>query len=364
MGSERFLVARVNSSERKAFLENGAERPELSISSDVKYPTPAELPLAARPEERLDRPERVARGRFFKVLALCLLAHLCLLVGIILEQWGREPLETQDQEVSVEVVNEAEPPQAEEQPPPPAPEPPKPEPEPQKKQEPPPKQKLTLDEKPAFDAPRAENKEQFKREAPDERTQAQKQARPNEETAPQPEPKAKQKPQQLALPQPAQQEEATAPNDEEKREAEIIEQAAPKKGEKNDKKPIKPDIKAAPGEKQKSIAEMVASLTPIPDFKVGGAAKSSPISGGTAQPTYLSTVYGYILRKFSRRATSALTGGVISFYVDPNGNLIHQALRKSSGSPSLDQEALSALKRAGPFPPTPNGASVAIVWTY
>jgi TonB family protein len=317
--------------------------------------------LRARPEERLDRSEALARGPFLAFLALCLLLHAAAVTVIFLEQWDRADISPAGQEIAVEVVPESEVPKPEE--PPPA----EPEPQPPEQQKPPPqeqiKQKLTLDEKVAYDAPRAENKEQLKREAPDDQTQAQKLARPNEQTAEKPEPRPELKPLPLFLPRPAQQEEATAMRDEEKREAEIIEQAAPKQGPNNDKKPIKPDMKAAPGDRPRSISDMVASLAPLPEFKLGGAAKSAPISGGTAAPSYLSVVYGYIMRKFPHRGEHG-TGGSIAFYVDPNGNLVHQALRQSSGSPGLDQQALSALRRAGPFPPTPTGSSVAIIWNY
>ncbi|MGA8170323.1 MAG: TonB family protein, partial [Methylocystis sp.] len=272
-----------------------------------------------------------------------------------------------EEEISVEVINEPPPPQQQAQdppPPPPQPEqkPPEP-PEPEKKPRPkPPQEKLTLDEKPAYDAPRAENKEKLDREAPDDATKAQKQAQPNEQVAPTPNP-VKQKPQQEAAPQPAQEPQETAPQDEDKREAEVIEQA-PKAGVKTDKKPTKPDPKAVVGEKQKSISDMVASLAPVPDFQIGGSAKTAPITGGTAKPTYLSVVLGYIKRQFRPPGGSRSSDGVITFYVDPDGHLVHQALRQSSGSAALDQAAMSALRRAGPFPPTPTATAIGLIWKY
>ncbi len=323
--------------------------------------------LRAESDERLDLPARIQRRPFLFLFLACLLIHLSILAFLIVVDKISMPAINPEQEISVEVVTEPPPPppeqKAEQPPPPPEEKPPEP-PPPEKKPPPePPKEKLTLDEKPAFDAPRAENKEKLDREAPDNETRAQKLARPNDQTAPTPNPQVKQKPQQERAPQPAQEPEATEPQEEDKRDAEVIEQA-PKPGPKTDKKPTKPDRKAVVGEQQKSIADMVASLAPVPNFQLGGAAKTAPISGGTAKPTYLSTVLGYIKRQYHPTGAARTGDGIITFYVDPNGNLVHQALRQSSGSAALDQAALSALRRAGPFPPTPTATSLGLIWKY
>jgi TonB family protein len=317
--------------------------------------------LRARPDERLDRPEKARRWPFVSLFLICLAVHLVLLGALLLEDKLSPPVMTAEQEIPVEVV--VEPPQQAPQPPPPpepkAEEPPQPE---KKQQEPPPPPpKLTLDEKPAFDAPRAENKEKLDREAPDSQTKSQRLAAPNQQTAEKPDPH-KDKLQQETAPQPAQEPEAAGP-EEDKRDAEIVVQAAPKPAPKPEKF-AQPDPKATRGEKQQSIADMVASLAPTPEFKLGGAAKSAPISGGTAKPTYLSVVLGYIKRQFHDGGGHRDNEGIITFYVDPNGNLVHQALRHSSGSPALDQAALTALKRAAPFPPTPTSTAIGLIWKY
>ncbi len=287
---------------------------------------------------------------------------MILVTALLIEDKISPAVDTAEQEIAVEVVAEPPPEQKAEQPPPPEPKPEEP-PAPEKKPAPePPQQKLTLDEKPAFDAPRAENKEKLDREAPDDETKAQHLAKPNEETAQKPDPRHKEKAQQETAPQPAQEPEATGP-EEDKREAEVVEQSAPKLGPKPEK-PVKPDPKAAPGEKQKSIADMVASLVPTPEYQLGGAAKTAPITGGTAKPTYLSVVLGYIKRQFRPVGGQRINEGVITFYVDPNGNLVHQALRRSSGSAALDQAALTALHRAAPFPPTPTATAIGLIWKY
>ena len=272
-----------------------------------------------------------------------------------------------EQEISVEVVTEPPPPppeqKAEQPPPPPEEKPPQP-PPPEKKPPPePPKEKLTLDEKPAFDAPRAENKEKLDREAPDNETRAQKLARPNDQTAPRPNPQVKQKPQQerSAATRARARGDRAAGRGQARRRGH---RTGPQPGPKTDKKPTKPDRKAVVGEQQKSIADMVASLAPVPNFQLGGAAKTAPISGGTAKPTYLSTVLGYIKRQYHPTGAARTGMESLTFYVDPNGNLVHQALRQSSGSAALDQAALLALRRAGPFPPTPTATSLGLIWKY
>jgi protein TonB len=293
-----------------------------------------------------------------KLFAAVLLFHATTLGGLVTLDWVARPLTVGEEEIPVEVVQE---------PPPEAPQPPPqqqaeeqkpPEPQPQQQQ----KQKLTLDDKPAFDAPRAENKEQVEREAPDEESRSQRQARPDAHTAEKP-PEERQKPQQEMQPDPGEQQGATDSAEEDKREAEITKQAAPRPTEKVESMFGKPDPKAAIGPRQKSTAELLASLEPTPHYRLSGAAKVAPISGGTASPTYFSVVLGYILRKFHPSGGRQEVGSIV-FFVDPNGNLMHQALRKSSGSTARDQEALAALHRAQPFPPTPDGTSIGMVWNY
>jgi len=297
------------------------------------------------------------------LLAFCLAGHAALIAFLIIEDWISPPVAAPVQEISVEVVPEQAPAKKEERPP--QQEPPEPEPQPEQKSQPEPlKQQLTLDEKVAHDAPRAENKETVKREAPDEATRAQKQARPNQETAQTPAQKLEKRQQELAPQLEQEQGETASAQAEDRPDAEVIEQAAPSPTPRPDKKAAKSETRAALGEKQKSIADMVAALEPLPQFKLGGAARSAPISGGTANPSYLSVVLGYIKRQYRPVRGQRIEKGVISFYVDPDGHLVHQALRQSSGSPALDQAAMSALRRAGPFPPTPTRTALGIYWEY
>ena len=67
---------------------------------------------------------------------------------------------------------------------------------------------------------------------------------------------------------------------------------------------------------------------------------------------------GVVLRKIQRRKprTSIRGTAVVSFAIAPSGALAALSLSQSSGSPKLDQLALSAVRRAAPFPRPPAGA--------
>ena len=315
--------------------------------------------FSAPPEDRPIR-RRLSSLRWeAKLFALVLLLHVSVAGGLLALDRMTPPLALVEEEIPVEVVAEPPPPPPAQEPPPQQAEQPKP-PEPERQQQQ--KQKLTLDEKPAYDAPRAENKEQVKREAPDEESRAQRQARPDQHTAEKPE-ERQQKPQQEMQQDPGEQQGASDAAEEDKRDAEVIEHVAPRPTEKLEKKTGKPDPKAAIGPRQKSTAELLASLEPTPHYQLSGAARVSPVTGGTATPTYFSVVLGYILRKFHPGGGRMETGSIV-FFVDPEGRLLHQALRKSSGSSARDQEALAALHRAQPFPPTPTGSSIGMVWNF
>jgi TonB family protein len=316
--------------------------------------------FAAAPEDRPMRRRLSSSLKWqAKLFALVLLLHGGVAGGLVTLDWVARPLGLVEEEIPVEVVAEPPPqPQAQEPPPAQQAEEQKP-PEPERQQQ---KQKLTLDNKPAFDAPRAENKEKVEREAPDEATSSQRQARPDQQTAEKPE-ERQQKPEQEMQPDPGEQQGASEAAEEDKREAEIIKQAAPRPTETRESMFGKPDPKAAIGPRQKSTSELLASLEPTPHYRLSGAAKVAPISGGTAAPTYFSVVLGYIMRKFHPGGGRTETGSIV-FFVDPDGRLMHQALRKSSGSSARDEEALAALRRAQPFPPTPTGSSIGMVWNY
>jgi periplasmic protein TonB len=54
---------------------------------------------------------------------------------------------------------------------------------------------------------------------------------------------------------------------------------------------------------------------------------------------------------------------VVAFTVDRSGQLISSELRKSTGVPALDREALEWLQRASPFPPPPDIPGIELYFT-
>jgi protein TonB len=54
---------------------------------------------------------------------------------------------------------------------------------------------------------------------------------------------------------------------------------------------------------------------------------------------------------------------VVAFSVDRSGQLISSELRKSTGVPALDREALEWLQRASPFPPPPDIPGIELYFT-
>jgi protein TonB len=66
------------------------------------------------------------------------------------------------------------------------------------------------------------------------------------------------------------------------------------------------------------------------------------------------------LERFKRPLNAASRRGVkgmarVRFTVDRSGRVVESEVVKSSGSPTLDGEALALVQRAGPFPPPPDG---------
>lgn len=326
--------------------------------------------LAAAAMERLFEPRRggglTPRPRFAAFVVLCLLLHIVILAILLWEDRNaalRAPPAVE--EIPVEVITEPPPAPKEEEPPPPEPPPPEPKQE-QQKPPPPPPTPMEL-EKPAFDAPKAESKEKSERDMPEQEEQkAPRIAPPTDKVAPKDE-----KPQGLKdaededgaekAPEAAEEKQA-----EDRPDAEIIERAEqkPKPQEKPEPKEAKP---AKKGEAN-SIADQVAALAPLPDFKLGAPPKTSPVGGGQAKTTYLTILYGLIMPHMHIpprvRGNAMVSKGVVAFYIDEMGNLTHQAVYRSSGAPDLDAAALAAVRRAAPFPPPPRGLPHSMLFTY
>ncbi len=318
---------------------------------------------AARLVPAADEPEADSRRRrFAALLALAFLLHVALLVLLLLGSRKDATAPTVAEEIPVEIVAELPPePKA---PPPPTP------PLPPKRQ--PPKQKvLQEDMKPAFDAPRDANQELVEREAPDKETQAQRTAPPTKQAAEQPSPEKATVEEKAPDPSPQHAPEKVAEEkQDDKPDAEALAKAETKEPAKSKDRQAKRDpVKTPPAEGKKgSVADQLAALTPTPNYSVGSRAKPAPVAGGTANTTYLSILYGLIMRQWrdppGGTIRSLAAEGVVVFYVDETGNLTHQALYRASGRPDLDSAAAMAVRRAAPFPAPPRGMPRAIAFHF
>lgn len=300
------------------------------------------------------------RPRFLLFLLLVLLAHLCVLAFLLWQDWrlAREAPAVVE-EIPVEVIAEPPPPPLQ----PPGPEAEKP-PEEQKQQQKPPLPPLE-DEKPAFDAPEAESKTKSDVNAAEEKDLKTPKNAPEKDAPKDEKPQGMKDGEDEDAKAKAPEEAKEAPPDE-KSDAEIIERAAPE---------AKPQEKPDPNEKGRvkkgeanSIADQLAALAPIPDYKLAAPRKFSPVGGGHAKTTYLTILYGMIMphmRIPPRVRGSGIIGrGAVVFYIDESGNLTHQALQQSSGAPDLDAAALAAVRRAAPFPPPPRGLPRSMLFSY
>jgi protein TonB len=327
--------------------------------------------LAAVAMDRLFEPRAgggAPRPRFLAFVLLGLLLHLALLAFLLWED-KRNALAPPVEEIPVEVITEPPPPepppQEEKKEEPPPPEPPPPEKKEQQKSPPPPPPPPET-EKPAFDAPKAESKAKSEVNAPEEAQETKTKRNEPEKFAPKDE-----KPQGLKdaeddadgdkKPEPAPQKEV-----DDKPDAEIIERA--EKTPTPIDKPEAKDAKPAKKGDAMSIADQVAALAPLPDFKLAAPPKPSPVGGGQAKTTYLTILYGLIMPHMRIpprvRELQMSSKGVVAFYIDEMGNLTHQAVYKSSGLPDLDSAALAAVRAAAPFPPPPRGLPHSMLFTY
>jgi periplasmic protein TonB len=302
------------------------------------------------------------RRRFGAILAVVLLCHLLVLAALVLLDAILTPHEMQSVETPVEVI--VEPPAPKQEPPPPPEEQPKPEPKPEE-QKPEPKQPSYYEE-PATDAPRAPNKETVERKAQDAETKAQAKAPPTAQAAQKPEPQKQTSETEEAARQ-VSDKTAALKKAEDKPDAETIEQA-----DLDQQRPPENEstaqTQAETRKGAKSLAEQLTDPDPAPQYLFSGAAKASPVSGGKANSTYLSILWGMIMPGLhvpERITTNHIRGaGVVLFRVDIRGNLTGVAVYKSSGLPDLDAAAVASVRRAAPFPPPPRGLIAPINFNY
>jgi protein TonB len=294
----------------------------------------------------------VARRRFGALVVACLLVHASMVAVLVHENGFFPQLASTAQEIPVEVV--IEPPPPPDQVPPPAP------------KETLPKVENTLDEAPAVDAPRAANDEKIERNAPDAVSQTPHVAPPSTEVAPTPVPESKPAPAPEAASQAAPAPLAAAPA-ETKPDAEAIERAEVKRDEPQEAE-ARAATQAQPEKGEKSVADLLANLEPLPDYQVGSAARSAPVTGGKAKTTYLSILYGLIMPHLHVPprvgGSPSPAEGEIAFNIDGKGKLTYQEVRHSSGVQDLDAAAVAAIRQASPFPRPPNGLPLGLTFVY
>lgn len=124
----------------------------------------------------------------------------------------------------------------------------------------------------------------------------------------------------------------------------------PEKKKEKPKKKVETAEKVEKTEKPKEEAQAAA--------KAGAAgAKAGKAKGGTkvSHKAYQASVYKKVKRKF--KAVKGKGTATVSFTISPSGNLAGAQLAQSSGNAALDKAALDAVRRAGPFGPTPEGKS-------
>jgi periplasmic protein TonB len=328
------------------------------------------IQIKADPSERLVTPsERSALARrsgFAFLLAICLLIHASVLFFLLdREKSIVEP--TREEEIPIEVVML--PPEQKAEPAPKKPRPPDLVTPPVVKEKPPP-EKVELDEADiARDAPRTGNDSKTHKGEPEKETKAPRIAPPPKLVTPQP---PQDKPEQEKASPPVQEkvDKPSPPTEpqklaDEKLDAEALDKAQPEA-------PAKPQEKQAPQPsktpatqgKKTTVAQQLAAFSAAPTYSFGAATKALPMGGGTEKASYLSILYGMIMRQMHFppvvRERHVMGEGIVSFYVDDSGHLTHQAVYRSSGLPDLDAAALNAVRRAAPFPAPPRNDPHAI----
>jgi protein TonB len=317
----------------------------IAVATEIDGGAPMRASTAERAEPARAPSSLVGINRWI-ALAAALLLHGGILAALLIQfDWGQHAAPPA-QEIPVEIVVEQ-------------PKPPEPQPQPSTAPPPP------LDLKPAHDAPRAVS---------EEKTPLANDATTNGEKAPTPD-----------APQPG----ATPPaNEAAKAEASSPSPPAGAKddgGEQqaSDETPSFDAPAVAPADapdSQVKIATMVgqpfptwstgkqfSTFDPVPDVQFGAAA-ASPVGGGQAATTYLTIVYGLVMKHLrltdTIKAQSQRIEGAINFSVDGHGDVIERSIAQPSGSNALDAAALEAVTESAPYPTPPMGLPIAMKFTY
>ena len=213
-------------------------------------------------------------------------------------------------------------------------------------------------EEPAFDAPRAANNEKIEAQTADQAAKPPPKPAPAKPPSPDPDSGAAVGPRQEGELRPAENSAEPASN----APAEVTRSAAEALAE------AEARARAQAAQPRTSAAFQLPAYEAAPEFDFGSLFKQTPVAGGTAKATYLSTLYGMIVPRMHAPSgagakTSSLEGTLV-FNVDGKGNLMQRRIVRESGSRDLDRSALDAVRDASPFPPPPQGKPVELRFTY
>jgi TonB family protein len=322
--------------------------PVAMIASDIRFlANPAERSAPSR------RALSLADPRWFLAALGVGAVYAIMLTALLFEDRQAPAVSLETEAIPVEIVIEP-PPEKKPDPPPGKPEPPA--------------QAQTAAEEPAFDAPRAANNE--KTEAVAEA--ADRAAKPPPAPAPAPAKPPSPDPAPEAAAGPKHEGDLKSSDSAAERTldkpAEITRPAAEQNHEKPDETQALAELQAQAAQPRTSAAFQLPAYESAPEFDFGSLFKQTPVAGGTAKATYLSTLYGMIVPRMHAPLgagvqTSSLQG-MLLFNVDGKGNLTQRRIIQESGSRDLDRAALEAVRQASPFPPPPQGKPVELRFTY
>ena len=100
------------------------------------------------------------------------------------------------------------------------------------------------------------------------------------------------------------------------------------------------------------VGEALPTVEDLPQYKFAREFEHSPVTGGSAESRYLTTVFGMIKSHLNESPDLHLDlanrHGIVDFYFDKGGILVGRRLVSSSGSPNLDSAAMAAIAAAAP----------------
>jgi protein TonB len=328
------------------------------MTAVVTDPSSAAAPAAtlrAQPAERLESkgaPSSLVGVNRWIALGAALLLHLAIFTPVWLQFDWRPSAAPPSEEIPVEIIVEQ---------PKPSP-PPQPQPQPSDAVAP----KPPIDLAPAHDAPRAATEDKTPREGADPHKNAENKDAPDQAQAG--DKAASSDAAKPVEPTADQQVEAKDDNGPAKASDDQLALAVP------------PSMAAvAPGSQAKvatligqplptwSKGKQFSTFEPLPDVDFGVAA-ASPVGGGGAPTTYLTVVYGLVMKHLRMtdavRAEAKQVIGAVSFIVDGNGEVVRRSVTLPSGVNALDAAALQAVVEAGPYPPPPMGLPLGLKFTF